>query len=233
MDRILVLISVLTLSTVTSFLANDAPAAEAGRTASPREMLEAGNERFVHGEPLHLHQGLERRSLVAKGQEPFAIVVGCADSRVPPEIVFDAGLGDLFVIRCAGGVVGDAAIGSIEYAVEHLGTTLVVVLGHERCGAVGAVVESTDLPAHLAAFVPTIEPVLAEARRGGGDVVDRAVRLTAQRIAADLENCPPILAEAVQAGHLEVVAARYDLDTGVVEWLDGPERAERTPSAHH
>jgi carbonic anhydrase len=221
MDRLIVLFSVFTLSTVAPFLVRD-PEASAVDELSPRQVLEAGNERYVRGEPHHLHQGLERRSLVAEGQHPRAVIIGCSDSRVPPEIVFDQGLGDLFVVRSAGGVLGDAATGSIEYAVEHLQAPLVVVLGHERCGAVSAVVESPDLPGHLAAFVPTIAPVLAEARQAGGDVVDRAVRLTARRIADDLRTCPPFLAEAVQAGHLEVVAACYDLDTGAVEWLDAP-----------
>ena len=102
------------------------------------QMLRAGNARFVAQARLHPHQTVARRMEVATGQQPFATIVGCADSRVPPEIIFDQGIGNLFVVRVAGTVLDDSALGSIEYAVEHLGAHLIVVLGHERCGAVGA-----------------------------------------------------------------------------------------------
>lgn len=196
------------------------PEAAANESLTPLERLESGNERFASGEPARLHQSFERRSEVARGQAPMAVIVGCADSRVPPELVFDQGLGDLFVVRCAGNVLGAAALGSIEYAVEHLGCELVVVLGHERCGAVDAVLKGGELPGHLAAFVPVISRVLLEAEHLGGDVLDQAVRLNARRIAGDLRASDPILLELVHARKLTIVAARYDLDTGAVEWLD-------------
>jgi len=206
--------------------------AAAGETNDALERLRAGNERFAAGEPKHAHQTLERRSEVAMGQKPFAIVVGCADSRVPPELVFDQGLGDLFVVRCAGSVLGDAGLGSVEYAVEHLGATLVVVLGHERCGAVDAVVKGGRLPGHIAAFEPAIEPVVADAMRAGGDVLDNAVRLNALKVAQELAHCRPILAKLVEEQELTVVAARYDLDTGSVEWLEPPSEDEAEPASH-
>lgn len=196
------------------------PEAVARETDEALESLRAGNERFVSCEPRHAHQTFERRSEIAMGQKPFAVIVGCADSRVPPELVFDQGLGDLFVVRCAGNVLGDAGIGSVEYAVEHLGARLVVVLGHERCGAVDAVVKGGELPGHIASFEPAIEPVVADAMRAGGNVLDNAVRLNALRIAHDLRECGPILDEFVHEKGLEIRAARYDLDTGEVEWLE-------------
>lgn len=213
---------------------NRAPEAAAGESSGALEALAAGNERFVTGEPKHGHQTFERRSEVAMGQKPFAVIVGCADSRVPPELVFDQGLGDLFVVRCAGNVLGDAGLGSVEYAVEHLGARLVVVLAHERCGAVDAVVKGGRLPGHIAAFEPAIEPVVADAMRAGGDVLDNAVRLNALKIAHELETCEPILSEFMHEEKLTVVAARYDLDTGEVEWLeaeaDEPPTASRAPA---
>lgn len=183
------------------------------------ERLRAGNLRFV-ADIRGRSTSPERRIELAAGQNPFAVVLGCSDSRVPAELVFDQGLGDLFVVRCAGGVLGDAAVGSIEYAVEHLDCPLVVVLAHERCGAVDAVVQGGALAGHLAAFTPAIQPVLNEARRQGGDVLDAAVRLNALRIAAGLRASEPILHEYAEQGKLTIVAARYDLDTGEVEFLE-------------
>lgn len=218
------------LGAAAALFVSRAPEAAANDAPTPLARLVEGNERFVRGEPARLHQSFERRSEVARGQAPFAVIVGCADSRVPPELVFDQGLGDLFVVRCAGNVLGDAAIGSIEYAVEHLGCTLVVVLGHERCGAVDAVLGGATLPGHMAAFAPHVARVIPEARVRGGDVLDEAVRLNAARIAADLRACPPILGELVHERKLEVVAARYDLDTGAVDWLGGAPSAMGTAS---
>jgi len=210
------------LTTSALLISNGPTTHEASATEgnSPLDRLAAGNQRYVEGKPSHFHESAERRGEVAKGQHPFAVIVGCADSRVPPEIVFDQGLGDLFVVRSAGEVLGDASIGSIEYAVEHLGCELVVVLGHERCGAVDAVLKGGDLPAHLSAFTPAILPVVDGAKKKGGDVLDNAVRANASRIARQLSECEPILSEYVHLKKLQVVSARYDLDTGVVEFLD-------------
>ncbi|NOT31559.1 MAG: carbonic anhydrase [Planctomycetes bacterium] len=218
--KTLLLAPALLLAGTIAFWSFSSPEAAANETLTPHERLESGNERFASGEPARMHQSFERRSEVALSQSPFAVIVGCADSRVPPELVFDQGLGDLFVVRCAGNVLGAAALGSIEYAVEHLGCELVVVLGHERCGAVAAVQKGGKLPGHLAAFVPVISRVIQEAEHLGGDVLDQAVRLNARRIAGDLRGSDPILAELVHARKLAIVSARYDLDTGAVEWLD-------------
>lgn len=183
------------------------------------QQLLAGNQRYVAGTPARAHQDAGRRSEVAKGQHPLAVVVGCADSRVPPELLFDQGLGDLFVVRVAGEVVDDAALGSIEYAVEHLGAGLIVVLGHERCGAVGAAVAGGEAPGHLPALVQAIAPAVAAVRGEPGDPNENAMRMHASLVAKSLAASAPILAERVREGQLKVVAARYDLDDGTVTLL--------------
>ena len=147
------------------------------------------------------------------------MVVGCSDSRVPPELVFDVSLGDIFVIRTAGEVVDEVGLGSIEYAVEHLGTHLIVVLGHEHCGAVSAAVkgatETGDIPNVLRAILPAIE----ETKGQPGDPIENAVRANARNIAKRLQSASPIIAPLVQSGEVKVVAAYYGLDTGQIELL--------------
>ena len=191
---------------------------------SPDEALKRlmqGNTRFVFGHMTHVASGqvAEARRAVAKHQMPFAIIVGCSDSRVGPEIVFDQGLGDIFVVRTAGEVVDATALGSIEYAVEHLGSSLIVVLGHERCGAVSAAVSITKEPGHIATVLKAIEPAVEQTKGKPGDPVENAVRAQAVDVAKQLQNAKPILAERVHSGKLKIVAARYDLDTGKVEFL--------------
>jgi carbonic anhydrase len=196
-------------------------------TVSPDEALKRlleGNARFVSGTPhLWSHDAiLKRRSELVKEQKPFAIVVGCSDSRVGPEVVFDEGLGDLFVIRTAGEVVDPICLGSIEYGVEHLGASLIVVLGHQRCGAVSAAVSGGKEEGHIPEVLKAIEPAIAECKGMSGDPVDNAVRANALYVAKQLEGAPPILAERVHSHQLKVVSARYDLDTGKVEVLSSP-----------
>lgn len=191
--------------------------------------LMAGNARFVDNRLEHPDQSPLRRDEVAKGQHPFAIVLTCSDSRVPPEVLFDTGLGDVFVIRVAGNTVDDAAIGSIEYAVEHLHVPLVVVLGHERCGAVQAAVQAVQkhetAPGHLAAIIDPIVPAVTAVEGQGGDVVENAVRENVVRVAHQLQNSKPILAEAIHEKKLSVIGARYDLDSGQVTTVEQPHAA--------
>jgi carbonic anhydrase len=205
------------------------------------QTLMDGNKRHAAGLHLSPNQTVMRRREVAQGQKPFAIILGCSDSRIPPEIVFDAGLGDLFVVRVGGNVVDDLVLGSIEYAVEHLGPTLIMVLGHQRCGAVQATVEAEarhgaghgPKPAqghgagqgqerdHTGSFVAAIRPAVAHAREqsGEGDLVDRAVRANVTLAVARLRAAAPILAVRASAGRLKLVGARYDLDSGEVTLL--------------
>lgn len=178
-----------------------------------------GNLRYVSAKAAHPNQSAECRMRIAGGQAPFAAVLGCSDSRVPPEVLFDQGLGDLFVVRTAGHVVDDAGLGSLEYAAEHLGVHLVVVLGHERCGAVGAAVNHAEAEGHLEALLEAIEPAVAAAKGRAGDPVDNAVREHVSLSVKGLERSKPLLSELVADGKLRVVGARYDLDTGRIEVL--------------
>jgi carbonic anhydrase len=190
----------------------------------------SGNSRFASDRMRHPDQSLLRRKEIAHKQEPFAIILTCADSRVAPEIYFDQGLGDLFIIRNAGNVLNDHVIGSMEYAVEHLKVPLIMVVGHERCGAVAAAVAGGHAPGHIGSIVESITPAVNASHEQAGDHVNNAVITHAQMTAAALRGCGPILAEAVKAGQVKVVAARFDLDSGRVELL--PELATpETPPA--
>lgn len=193
-------------------------------TVSAGDALHAlldGNARYVAEKPIHGHSHAARREEVAKGQHPIAIVVCCADSRVGPEIVLDQDLGDIFVVRSAGNVVDDVQLGSIEYAVDHLHAPLIIVIGHERCGAVMAAVEGGEhAPGHLSAFLHPIQPAVASTAGQPGDRVDNAVRANVRNVVTQLNHAGPIVDEAVRAGKLKVVGARYDLDTGKVEVVE-------------
>jgi carbonic anhydrase len=180
-----------------------------------------GDKRFVAGKSEEPHDAalIERRHVLAKDQKPFAVIVSCSDSRVPPELVFDVSLGDIFVVRTAGEVVDAVVLGSIEYAIEHLGTHLIVVLGHQRCGAVSAAVSgATDagaIPEVLKAILPAVE----ETQGQSGDAIDNVVRANARDIAKRLQSTGPIIAPRVQSGEVKIVAAYYSLDTGQIELL--------------
>jgi carbonic anhydrase len=195
------------------------PAAKMPTADQALERLMAGNKRYVAAQQAHPHEAPERRAELSDGQYPFAVILGCADSRVPPEVIFDQGLGDLFVIRVAGNVLDDCVLGSIEYAVAHLHTPLIVVLGHSKCGAVGATVEGGELEGHLPSLAAAIQPAVDQAKNLVGDLVDNAVRANAKMVVEQLEASEPVLSALVDAGKLKVIAARYDLDTGEVELL--------------
>ncbi|MFZ5721292.1 MAG: carbonic anhydrase [Pseudomonadota bacterium] len=185
--------------------------------------LMSGNDRYVRGYAAHPHADAPRRQAVAASQAPFAVVLACADSRVAPELIFDQGLGDLFVIRVAGNVVDDAVLASIEYAVIHLGCTLVMALGHERCGAVKATADALagksspeDKDTRIGALAALITPAVRAVPAGTVDVVDAAVSLNAAHAAAEIFAQSKPLRARVLAGQLKIVAARYDLDDGRV-----------------
>lgn len=190
------------------------------------QRLKQGNARFVSGNLAESSPAsiAAARRKVAEKQKPFAIIVGCSDSRVGPEVVFDQKLGDIFVIRTAGEVVDPVAQGSIEYAVAHLGAPLIVVLGHERCGAVSAAVSGAKEPGRIATVLNAIQPAVRKSKGQPGDAVDNAVRAQAIEVATQLRNAGPILNKAVSEGKLKIVAARYDLDTGKVTIIPVPLR---------
>ena len=182
--------------------------------------LSDGNSRFVSSQMIHPNNSDVRRAEVAQGQNPFAVIVSCSDSRVPPEIVFDQGLGDLFVIRTAGEVVDDVALASIEYAVEHLGVKLIVVLGHQKCGAVEAAVKGGELGGHLQVLANAISPAVNSAKKETGDLLDNAIHKNVELIVGQLEESKPILREFVHGNKLKIIGAYYNLTDGVVTFLN-------------
>lgn len=181
--------------------------------------LTAGNQRYVQNMATRPDQTAARRTQLAVGQHPFAIILGCSDSRVAPEIVFDQGLGDLFVVRVAGNVLDDEGIGSLEYAVEHLHVPLIVVLGHSKCGAVTAAVSGEPAPGHIGAIVDALKPAVKATRGQPGDPVELTVNANVQRVVSELKASKPILAEHLGNGTLKIVGAKYDLSSGSVELL--------------
>jgi len=200
--------------------------------AEALERLRQGNLRFVSDRPkLSIRSGHERRASFVANQEPFAIILGCSDSRVPAELVFDQGLGDLFVIRVAGNIVAPSQVGSVEFAAERFGTRLVVVLGHSMCGAILATIEQMGRPtegqsANLRSIVdrvrPAVEPLLrTELRHDPEALVQRAVRANICASASHLRHGSRILEQLIQRDGLLVVGAEYSLETGVVDFFDG------------
>lgn len=183
------------------------------------EQLTAGNQRFVSGSSEHPHCDPARRSELATGQHPFATVITCADSRVPVELLFDQGLGDVFVIRVAGNIADDAVLGSIEYASLHLGVNLVVVMGHQSCGAVGAAVDGSATGTHIDALIDAIRPAVRQAlNEGNDDLLERSVRANATMVSDQIRSSEPVLSGLGERG-VTVQAAYYDLQSGEVSWL--------------
>lgn len=190
-----------------------------------KERLEQGNARFVAGTPLHPDQAVSRREAVAEGQKPFAAILSCADSRVPPETLFDQGLGDLFVVRSAGQVVDHAVMGSLQYGVEHLGVSLLVVMGHSACGAVKATIESldggeptgTDVDALVAGVLPAVKEA-EELGAEGEELLDVSIQINVEKVVENLKLAK-VIGEASSLREIKVVGAIYDLATGEVEWL--------------
>ncbi|KOX15982.1 carbonic anhydrase [Nocardiopsis sp. NRRL B-16309] len=198
-----------------------APAPE--DAAAAMRLLEEGNARWRDNNSVHPRQGADRRAELLEGQSPFVTVLSCADSRVPPELIFDQGLGDVFTIRSAGQVLDESVLGSLSYAGLHIDSTrLIVVLGHQSCGAVTAAVEaheSGEVPeGHVGYLVEEILPVVEATPEEGDDFLDDCVRANAVDIAGRLQEDED-LRGLVEAGTLEIVPARYDLETGAVTWL--------------
>lgn len=192
------------------------------------QLLKEGNTRFVNNELANYDLSQTRRSELTEGQKPFAVVIACSDSRVVPEHLFDQGLGDLFVIRVAGNILDDAEIGSIEYGIDHLGSPLVVILGHESCGAVTAAVEKVEKPAethtteYIDEFLDNIEPAVTRAKGTdltGKDLIEKSVDINVELAVGQLLNESNIVKEGVDAGKVKVVGAKYLISSGEVEWF--------------
>ncbi|BAY30600.1 carbonic anhydrase [Nostoc carneum NIES-2107] len=195
-----------------------AQAAEKPQPLSPDEALQKlleGNQRFIEHQPQYPDQSAARLQEVAQAQHPFATILTCADSRVPVEILFDQGVGDIFDIRIAGNIATPEARGSIEYAVTLLGSPLLMVLGHERCGAVTAAVHNEVLLGDISTFVKAIKPAVARVKNQPGDPVENAVVANVQYQIERLKRSR-LLTESLQSGKLKIVGGRYDLDTGKV-----------------
>ena len=183
--------------------------------------LKEGNGRYTSGNLQHPGQTAERRTELAKTQHPFAAIVSCSDSRVPPEIVFDQGLGDLFVVRVAGNVINDEGMGSLEYTVDHLGTRLILVLGHQSCGAVKAARETIaakgKAPGHIESLVTAIKPTVEATAK---DDLDATIKANVKNVVQALRSSTPILKAKVDSGEVKVIGGYYSLDTGAVTFLD-------------
>ncbi|MBC5809317.1 MAG: carbonic anhydrase [Candidatus Eremiobacteraeota bacterium] len=201
-------------------IAFSSPASAMPTADEALKRLLAGNARFVTGKTMHPDQAPGYRNGLAKAQHPFAIVLSCSDSRVPPEIAFDQGLGDVFTIRIAGAVYDDPGLGSMEYAVEHFHSPLLVVMGHENCGAVIATIDAVDkpggeAPGHIGSLVSRIKPAAESTKGKTGNRVDNAVRQCIKNT-VDALKTEKIMADAIAAGKLRIVGARYSLTAGSV-----------------
>jgi carbonic anhydrase len=196
--------------------------------AQALDRLKEGNRRFLADEPQASLEHAARRASLVDGQEPFAIILGCADSRVPSELVFNQGLGDLFVIRVAGNIVAPSQVGSVEFAAARFGTRLVVVMGHTQCGAITATLEeltgkasphSQNLKSIVDRVRPSVEPLMKK-HMSHDDLIHAAVRANVRTSVDHLRHGSVLLERLIESNGLQVVGAEYSLETGVVDFFD-------------
>jgi carbonic anhydrase len=216
------------LFTVALVLPTMTQAADGGATLTPQQVLDQlkeGNARYVEGKSLHPNLDSARREATVKdGQHPMVTILSCSDSRVPVELVFDQGIGDVFVIRVAGNVCNVDEMGSIEYGVDHVGTPLLVILGHSNCGAVTAAATNAKLHGSIVPVVASIQPAVVRAQKEhpelhGKDLVPAAVEANVWHSIDELFEKSEIVRERVQDGKLKVVGALYDVKSGEIHWL--------------
>jgi len=183
------------------------------------QLLREGNRRYMTGKSsITPDYSRERTKLAENGQHPFAVILGCSDSRVPPEIVFDAGIGQIFAVRTAGNIADAIAVGSVEYAVEHLKAPLVVVLGHEKCGAIATAVSGGNHGPNIEAIIREIQPSLEKTRRKGDkDIACRCEDENIRHTASKLRDSQ-IISQLIRDKKLTIVGAKYDLETGGVSF---------------
>jgi len=181
------------------------------------KQLKVGNLNFVDNNLSNKNQDSVRRLKTLDGQNPFAVILTCSDSRVVPELIFDAGIGDLFVVRVAGNIANSVSIASIEYAIAHLKVELIVVLGHQNCGAVTAAAKGDSDSEHLSHLLKFIKPAISEA---DSEKIDEIAKINAQTTADKLNNDSKIIANAVNAGNLKIMSAFYNLESGKVNFFD-------------
>lgn len=200
------------------FLASFASAVETNPNKDPLQRLLEGNRRYVNGITVCHNDWGAKRALSVKGQAPFAVIVCCSDSRVPPEIVFDQSLGDLFVVRIAGNIVGNDAMGSIEYAIQNLGSGFIIVLGHSQCGAVEAALTGKKFDDHIEDIVTAIQPSVKAVKGQPGDPLENATKNNVQRVVKQLKGAKPI-SRSIEQGKVKIVGGYYRLSSGAVEIL--------------
>ena len=184
------------------------------------ERLLVGNRRYAAMRQVHPRQTTIHRESLVEGQHPFAAILSCSDSRVPSELIFDQGLGDLFIVRTAGHAVNALVLASLEFAVFALHVPLVMVVGHGQCGAVAAVMKGQTLPGHLPQLVAELRPGIEAVEPGSDDALDRAIKANSRYIAREMVTISPVLNEAVRDGHIRIVPAFYDLVSGRVDVLE-------------
>lgn len=210
----------LFLSSLTSTWVIAAALFALDNSSDPLERLIQGNQRYITSSTVCHEDWSVKRSAQVENQKPFAIIVCCSDSRVPPEIIFDQTLGALFVVRVAGNVVDDFAIGSIEYGVNILGANLVVVLGHSNCGAVSAALKEMKFDNHIQEVINAIKPAIVSTKDDTADRLETATKANVKFVEEKLKNSKPLLADLIQKGTLSIAGAYYHLESGKVEFLD-------------
>ena len=224
MRKIIYVIAVASLGCFSTNAAAPAGAEKLTRMLqqSTLSLLKEGNARFTEGKSFHPNQEVSRRAeLAAAGQEPSATILACSDSRDPVELIFDRGVGDLFVVRVAGNVAGLSELATMEYGVTHLGTPLLIVMGHSKCGAVTAAVKGAELHGHLPSLVNLIKPAAEKAKNNGPEeeCVPRAIELNVWQQVENIFAKSALIRESAAAGKVQIVGAVYDIATGKVQWL--------------
>ncbi len=209
-----------------------------GPGVTPDEALKKlmdGNKRFVEGKIAIENCGIERRQELTKGQNPFAVILSCSDSRVPPEHIFDQGLGDIFVVRVAGNIADSIELGSVEYAVEHLNAPLILVLGHQMCGAVKATVDGGHPEGNIGSIVKKIEPAVKKAKvkvKAKDNLLDAAILENTKETAKTLTEKSPVIKHLVEKKKVKIAAGVYNMSTGEVELVDELTAAKETGHNH-
>jgi carbonic anhydrase len=226
-DKKLKLTGIAVIILLCAAVSNASIVSETSKADEALRLLDEGNARFVSMKLLHPDQTIEQREKTAlEGQKPFAAVLSCSDSRVPVEVLFDRGIGDIFVVRVAGNIAKDSSvIGSIEYAAEHVHVPLLVVMGHTDCGAVKAGLSGSPAEGRIRDIQKGIEPVAAETRKEhpdlqGADLVNAVAKSNALRAKADILSQSLIIREMADSGKLRIMTAVYDIKTGKVEWFE-------------
>ena len=208
---------------LSSLIANDSvssiPAAEA------LQILKDGNQRFIDGKSIHPHSDFERIKEISKGQKPFVTINSCSDSRVPPELIFDQGFGDVFIVRNAGNVSDTDEVGTIEYGTEHLGTNLVVVMGHTKCGAVTAVAKGDHVEGNIPKLVDNIVPAVEKVKHSHKNEdyskwINEAITENVNQSIKDILRKSKIVSHLVQEGKVKIIGAIYDVETGKVIFIE-------------